>query len=135
MTLSLDDVHKWREAAIANGWAARPTYENHETVEEACTLEKDGWVAMLLSRPAAEVPWKPGTMRPPQTSISIWGPDKLSVERVVPFDMAQIEKNARKCAACGAEDVDTRRVAFCNRVCLDCLPSERKRLETPGWCD
>jgi hypothetical protein len=120
----------WRDAAILDGWDARPTYK-HEGMNRAFSLERDGWLTMGLARPGDdEAPPLPNGM------ITVYAPDKLQV--LVPIvypGMDVLASMARRCDKCERMDVDTRRVGFANRVCADCHPEMQAAIETPGWCD
>jgi hypothetical protein len=67
----------YRNAAVHDGWSIRPTYEGHESVERAATLEKDDFTIMILTRDPTTSDigkWKY------EASIHIWGPDGLAIK-------------------------------------------------------
>lgn len=119
-------AHKWREAAIADGWAAEPTYGDHEPLEHAWKLRREGFTIQGLSRPGSD-------KMLPDAAVSIWGPDGLAIKAPLEYDMAAIRRGAETCSECGSYPVATQRVAFANRVCAECAPAARKKYETPGW--
>lgn len=121
-------AHRWREAAIADGWNAEPSYGDHEPLERAWRLTRDGYVIQGLSRAGDDKSL-------PTASVHIWGPDGLAIEPPLEYDLAAIRRGAETCSECGACPVRTERVAFANRVCGECAPAARRALETPGWCD
>ncbi len=116
----------WRDAAVADGWSMRPTYQQ-ESVERAWRLERDGFVVSGITRsPEAE-----GDM--PTVSIHIWGPDGLVIKAPGVYDFAALVAGTRTCAACGATDVDTQRFSFAGRCCAACRPEMARLHEQPGW--
>ncbi len=119
----------FRLAAAADGWAIRPTY-GHEPVEQAFTGERDGYAMQGLARPGSE-------KFLPSGEISLWCPSGIAISPVpvVYPGFAALAALARRCPQCGAEDIETTRVAFANRACLTCAPALRAKLERPGWCD
>lgn len=51
-TIRVEEVRAWREAALADGWTSRPTYD-HEAEDRAFTMEHpEGFIVTGLSRPA-----------------------------------------------------------------------------------
>lgn len=124
----VERAHKWREAAIADGWQAEPTYGDHEPLEQAWKLRRDGFTIQGLSRPGSD-------KMLPSADVHIWGPDGLAIEPPAEYDFAAIVRGSQTCSECGAHPVTTERVAFANRVCAECAPDARRRYETPGWCD
>jgi hypothetical protein len=120
-------AHRWREAAIADGWQAEPTYGDHEPLEQAWKLRRDGYTIQGLSRPGSD-------KMLPSAAVHIWGPDGLAIKPPVEYDSAAILRGSETCSECGAHPVKTERVAFANRVCADCAPDARRKYETPGWC-
>lgn len=118
----------WREAAIADGWDAKPGYPNHEAMERVCHLSKDGYIVHVLTRE------KVGKWAY-QASVNVWGPDGLAIKPPFVYDMAAITAGTRHCNYCNADDVDTERVGFAGRCCAACLPRQREIAERPGWCD
>lgn len=123
-------VAAFRDAAITDGWNARPTYKI-EGQDRACTLERDGFTIMLISRADAT---REGKMLY-FASISIWGPDGLAIEPPTEYSFDEIRARVRWCSECGEKNVDTMRVGFAGRVCSKCLPAAKKKHEYPGWCD
>ncbi len=121
-------VHKWREAAIADGWLPSPTYSS-EPVEHACTLTKAGFIAHTLSRP---IPGKDGMLNCPD--VSVWGPDGAGVKATKEYDFATLQSNLRFCKSCGNHDVETQRYAFADRLCAECGPKMMASLPR-NWAD
>jgi hypothetical protein len=119
----------FREAAIADGWDAKPTYGASEPMESACTLEREGFKCSVLARV------KPPGRYKYEAGVSIWGPDRLCIRAPKVYDWAIISGSLRKCGYCHATDVETERVGFAGRCCQACLPRVQKQVETPGWCD
>jgi hypothetical protein len=121
-------VREFVAAAVADGWSIEPTYPGHETVEQACRLRRDGYLALCLMREKAV-----GATWHYETSVHLWGPDGLYIEPPYPYDFAAIEAGRRRCMGCGKANVETRRVGFAGRCCDACLPELRKQHEYPGW--
>jgi len=44
------EIEQWRDAAVADGWSIKPTYQS-EVVEQAASLERDGFHAQVIARP------------------------------------------------------------------------------------
>lgn len=131
MANEIPAARAFREAAAADGWSLKPTYE-HEPVETAFRCERDGFKLQGLARLADPEPHP--TM--PIGEISIWCPEGISIKTPIVYPgFAEIKALTRRCPECGADDVDTVRIAFANRACLKCAPTLRKKMETPGWCD
>lgn len=118
----------WRDAAIADGWSARPTYDDHESQDRACSLEREGFVVQVLTRVM-----KPDSRWKYQVSISVWGPDTLAIVPPDTYDWGAILAATRHCNYCRKDGVDTQRVGFAGRCCAACLPAQRKVSERPGW--
>jgi hypothetical protein len=123
-------VQHWRDAALADGWSIAPTYGDHEPVESAARLTRPGgWVVQVLSRDRRET----GRGKAFEATIHAWGPDGLAVTPPPIYDFAAMQSGLRTCLACGATDVATQRVNFAGRVCITCLPEQRRLTERPGW--
>ncbi len=120
----------WRMAAIADGWAAQPTYEGHEPIESACTLVRDGFQAHTITRTK-----KAGAKWPFQAKVSVWGPDGLAVRAPTIYDWGKLLAGTQHCNYCHADGVETQRVSFAGRSCAACLREQQARLERPGWDD
>lgn len=116
----------WREAAVADGWTAEPTYK-HEPYERASRHTKEGFICTILARV------NDGGLH--EASVSIWGPDRLVVKAPIVYDWQTIKDGLRRCGYCHATDVDTERVSFAGRCCAKCRPAVSAKLEQPGWCD
>ena len=116
----------WRDAAIADGWTCRPTYDC-ESVDTAFSLEHpEGWKASGTARP--------GDARTLNSAeVSVWGPDGLAMPSGRTYDMAALRAGLRACAFCDATDVDTTRIGFAGRCCNVCLPEMAASIERSGW--
>lgn len=121
--MTLVEIRKWRDAAIADGWDHAPTYAPHEEEDRACRLKRDGFVVQTITREELAK----------LASIHAWGPDDLQVSVPDEYSMEALVKNLRRCNDCGAVDVETQRTGFAGRVCNTCLPAAKKRDEFPGW--
>lgn len=117
----------WREAAIADGWTSRPTYD-HENELTAFTLERDGFKVQGLARPS-----QPESMG--HGEISCWGSDGLHIPVGEVYDWDAIQRAVETCGYCGTHPVKTERVGFAGRCCAACLPTMRARIETSGWTE
>ena len=131
--VALDYVTIFRQAAVADGWTQQPTYPGSEPIEQAASLEKDGWKMQVICRPTTMD--RRGQPIRCSASIHIWGPDDLAVNVPRSYDWAELQDGLRTCSACKATNVETQRVGFAGRVCATCLPAQRKAIERPGWCD
>lgn len=118
-------------ALVEDGWSLSPTYGDHEPVEHAFEAWREGYVVMGLARLGS------GDASLPTGSVNAWAPNGVALTPlpIVYPGFAAIQALARRCPECGAEDVDTFRVAFANRACVNCRPALRLKLEKPGWCD
>lgn len=124
-----EKIKKFKEKAIADGWECTATYPDHESIERACTLTKDGFKMLILLRDKKDGKFKY------ETCISLWGSDGLGLEVPDEYSFEDIKLNTFKCMLCGAKNVDTFKVAFAGRVCKNCLPEANKKYEFKGWCD
>ena len=128
-----DAAIAWRTAAIADGWKAEPIYPatEHsvgESMERACKLTRDGFVAQVYTRsPSGR--WKF------EAKVNAWGPDRRAILVPVVYSWEAIQAGVRTCRYCKAVDVETHLVGFAGRACAACLPEQRRRQECPGWCD
>ena len=125
-----DKAIQWKAAAVTDGWLIKPTYKI-ESVETAATLEKDGFIASIITR------YKESKPKEYQYdgSVSVWGPDKLTVHPGSKYSWEQLNNELRICHSCNTKDVDTVRISFAGRCCKKCLPELRKTHEPPGWYD
>lgn len=131
-------VTAYREAMIADGWEAEPTYPSHEPLESAARLKRDGFVCLMLSRskgPKEEREERHRGLKQYETKIHIWGPDRLAITPPFPYSFEGCVDGATRCHACGKRGVETQRVNFAGRVCAECLPEQRRLTERPGWCN
>lgn len=121
-----NDAVAFKEAAVNDGWSIEPTYKKLESVDNAATLKKDGFRCSILTRKNIGS-WKF------QADVTIWGPDSLQVLAPTVYNWTVIKSGLRRCNNCKKEDVDVFCVGFAGRVCEECLPSQRKKYEFPGW--
>ncbi len=121
-----DAVIKFRDDAVRDGWSCVPTYDNHESMERAASLEKEGFKCHILSRT------KVGKWRF-AAQVSLWGPDGLCITAPMEYDWEKIKSGIKRCVYCGKEDVtDIVCVGFAGRSCPECAPAENKKLG-PNW--
>lgn len=140
----------WRDAAIADGWAMRPTYAGEE-MHNACTLEREGYSAQILTRgnrlPKDE---DDRDSRLGGGEVHCWAPDTLQIKVPLVYPGWQYFLDAVvTCPHChrgpnrwffGSTEgniapVVTKRYHFAGRACDECRPALRAATETPGWCD
>jgi hypothetical protein len=121
-----DRVVKFKQDAIADGWQARPTYEGHESIDRVCSLQKDDWKMMVLTRTDTGK-WLF------EADITIWAPDGLVIVPPLEYDWQAIQQRVNHCNACGKGNIKTHRYSFAGRCCEDCLPAMRKEHEYSGW--
>jgi len=119
----------WREAAVADGWSIRPTYEKHEPVERAAQLMKEGFACQILTRDNSTEKRKYAF----EATVNVWAPDGMSILVPDVYDWQAIKAAVRTCSACGASDVDVHRYSFAGRCCEKCLPELKAKYEKPGW--
>ena len=116
----------WREAAIADGWQCRPTYD-HEPMEQAFRMTKDGFIVLGLARPETHEACGSG-------EISAWGPDGMHIPAGETYDWPALKRAVETCQYCGAFPCKTERVAFAGRACEECGPKQRAALPR-NWAD
>jgi hypothetical protein len=119
---------EYRKAAIADGWTCEPTYGEHEPVEQAAKLTRDGFTMQIITRT------KVGKWNY-EASVNIWGPDGLGIEPPESYDWNQIVANLHRCSHCHKLVLETHRYSFAGRSCAECLPKLKAKHEKPGWCD
>lgn len=122
-----DAAVAYRTAAIADGWNCEPTYGEHEAVERAARLTREGFVIQIISREKNVGKWNY------EASVSIWGPDGLQIEPPERYDWNQIVANLKRCNHCHKVVDTTQRYSFAGRCCDKCLPEMRRVHEYPGW--
>lgn len=127
---AVEACHEWRRAAQADGWSIRATYV-HEPLEQAWTGERDGFKVQGIARQLGVT----AGARLPSASISIWGPDSMSIPPMPVYDWALIQRRVRQCMECDQHPVTTVRVGFATRLCLLCAVKLRPSIEHQGWCD
>jgi hypothetical protein len=122
----LIEVATFRDAAIADGWDAKPGGSS-EPLEVYAHLEKEGFKMHAMCRRNAGK-WKF------QTNIHIWGTDGLAIQLLGPiYNWEQIKGGLRRCGECGKEDVDTQRYSFAGRCCANCRPAMAAQYERGNW--
>lgn len=119
-----DGAVKFREGAMSDGWK----FKDDQQDMSYARLIKDGFVMHVCARKDVGK-WQY------QAMVSVWGPDGLAIHPDNEYDWDQIQSCVRTCLECGATNVETFRVGFAGRVCEKCLPEQRRKIETPGWCD
>ena len=119
-------VLDWKAAAIADGWTCEPTYHG-ESEDRACRLWRDGYLVSVIAREPQDGRFKS------EYSLHAWCPKGIALEIPIPYSFEALAANTRRCSWCKREDMETVRVAFADRVCLECEPAARKKLEYPGW--
>ena len=129
----LQHAQKFRDDAVKDGWSIKPTYD-HESVESASSLSKDGFVMMVLTR-TCDLNKYTDVKNLYEAKISIWGPDDLSIEVPDHYDMGLIKKEMHKCHHCKKYVDETFRYSFAGGCCKDCLLMMRDKFEKSGWCD
>lgn len=121
-------VEAFRDAAIADGWHAEPTYEG-EAFERASRLTRDGYVMQVITRDNKDKGYRVRY----DCSVHIWGPDGLSLKRPAEYSMIAIEQSANTCLICEGVFEQTFRYNFAGRACAGCLPKAKAETEKPGW--
>jgi hypothetical protein len=117
-------VFAFRDDAIADGWAAKPTYCS-ESLDRATTLEKDNFIIQVISRIDDEKY---------KADISIWGSDGLSISLLGPkYNFEDIKSGLFRCDNCKAQNVKIKRHSFVGRCCEKCYPEMIKKYEFLGW--
>lgn len=124
-------VEQFRDAAVADGWSIAPTYPSHEPAEQAATLNRDGFIMMVLARPKSGGNTGNWTC---SASVHIWGPDGMAIPPPPLYDWAKISAGVTTCGYCGAHPVKTERVGFAGRACPTCRPIEGAKLPR-NWAD
>ena len=95
----LQQVQKFRDDAVKDGWSIKPTYPPHESVESASSLSKDGFSMLILTR-THDLKLYPNVNNLYEVEISIWGPDRLAIEPPREYDMQKIIDGMRFCKHC-----------------------------------
>ena len=122
----LNEVTAFREAAIADGWDAKPG-SAAELIEDYAHLTKEDFAMHVVSRRNVGK-WKF------QAELNIWGPDGLAVGLLSPiYNWEEIKGGLRRCNECGKQDVETQRYSFAGRCCEECRPKLAAQYEKPGW--
>lgn len=116
----------YREAAKADGWDCKPTYEDMESVECAARLTREGYVMSIITRKNVGK-WKY------QATVHIWNPGGAAVMPPATYSWEEINANSTKCHFCQTSGVKLFGVGFAGLACGTCLPAARKKLEYGGW--
>lgn len=85
-----DDCVQWRKDAVADGWEIKPTYGDHESVESAAELKRDGFVALVLTR-LNRGKWKF------EAIVNLWAPDRRHMATTFPYSWQAIKSAFDKC--------------------------------------
>ena len=132
-------VVQFRCAAIQDHWTMAPTYK-HEAWQRACSLERENYKAMILTRdnsPESEYPPAPHALGKWlfEVQVNLWGPDGLHIPAPDPYNWQTIKEGIYKCTNpnCLKRVDQTYRVGFAGRYCLECVPAMKKIYEKPGW--
>lgn len=120
--MKLVQVIAYRRAMIKDGWKFSRNYKN-ESVLLASKSERDGFKVQIYSRTDRDC------------GVYFWGPDGLAIEPPVPYNYLSLVMGMRICGYCKRENVETERVNFAGRCCIQCLPTIRRKTEQPGWAD
>jgi len=83
-------VQKFRDDAVKDGWSINPTYD-HESVDSASKLSKDGFVMSILTR-TNDLNKYPNVNNLYEVDISIWGSDTLAIDVPDHYDMELIKR-------------------------------------------
>ena len=121
-------VEAFRDAAVSDGWAIRPTYTS-EPQQRASTLEREGFKMSILTR-TRNKEWQKYAF---ETHACAWGPDGLALRLHAPYSWEQFKAAMTSCNYCGATGVQVERVGFAGRCCAACIPTVRPCIEYPGW--
>jgi transposase-like protein len=119
-------VRDWIAAAVADGWTRTATYK-YESIDRACHLEREGFVASALTRDPQFDEWRA------EYSICLWGPDGAGIEIPYPYYWQKIQDGLTTCPQCHATGVKTVRVAFADRACEACAPALTAKISMAHW--
>ncbi len=128
-------VRTWKTAALADGWAIKPTYGEHESVDRAASLEKDGYNEGSIPEKLQK---KPEASRDGESQGQLHYYLRSSLDLESPVTTPGFSRRSeipKLCSECGQVKPQTSRVGFANRVCDDCKPAAKAKYEKPGWCD
>ena len=117
--MTTEQIRAWRDAAVANNWTVKPTYEP----DKAVTLTRDGFVAI------ATMFGNNGD------SLTVWGPDNLQIVVPVEYSWDCIQENLKRCLECKRISDAVDRAGFAGRYCNECLPEQRRVREFAGWAN
>ena len=132
--IEFQKANEFRNAALADGWIAKPTYAPHEPIESAASLKhSEGYKMMIITRD--NIPEYPNAKNRYEIDISIWGSDGLHIDTPPEYNMQMIRNGTKKCDNCKQIVDKTFRYSFAGRCCEQCLPKMREQYEKSGWCD
>ena len=114
-------LREWVRDAVSDGWLATATYPGHESITTAVRLSKEGWGAQAIIR---------GN---PADSISVWGPDRLTVLVPIKYSWETLQEGLTTCQFCHKRNTPTVRISFAGRCCTECRAILAPKLEYPGW--
>lgn len=122
-------VRKWVKEAVADGWVCEPMFK-HEAVTRTAKLTKEGFEASAIMREPEE-----GRNKYPDGSLLVWGPDKMVVEHVYPYNWGLLREALQLCQFCGKTfEGKAFHVAFADRACQLCGPEKQGKLPR-NWAD
>lgn len=124
-------VREWAADAIADGWKAEVLYKL-EQEDQSTRLEKDGFVAHIISREPHPRTKHLGEQRYYEAGIAIWGPDRLAIEPPETYNWQAIVDGLRVCQECKRIG-ETVQIGFAGRVCPTCREILKPKIEYPGW--
>lgn len=110
----------------------RATYP-HESAMTACTLTKEGFVAMAIMRPRG-TDLKYVVLTKDNATLNVWAPDDLAVDITAEYDWLAIKMSTRHCGYCKKVG-RTVRIGFAGRCCPECREKYKAVVEYRGWAD
>lgn len=112
----MNTAKQFRLDAIADGWHAKPTYDNR-SLDHASTLERAGFRIQVSFL----------------DTLAGWGPDGLQIQIREPYTTwADFLAHALDCLSCQKPN-SREQYSFAGRCCKACLPEMRQKHEQPGW--
>lgn len=141
---------QWVHDAMHDGWLRTATYR-HESIDTACTLERDGYKCSVIARQSRFEPqWTLGG-----GEVHVWAPDDLQIPVPLVYPGWRYFLDAvTTCPHChrgpnadywsdriklpslaSLQPVATKRYSFAGRACEACAPALRAATEKPGWND
>ena len=128
-------VRAWVKAAVEDGWTIRPAYGEHESVDRAASLDREGFHAMAVVREPMEATKSNAGNLYPYASLNVWGPGGMCVQHTTVYDWGKLQENLQLCQYCEKMfEGEPYRVAFADRACQTCGPKEQGELPH-NWAD